>query len=360
MGGVRTVGRVTAALAAALTAASCASSSSRAGGSGDGLVPIGAALRGPADLRASAYAHGPANLAALALDGQGRLWAATADSVDHGKDGLYVVTKPGAAPLEVVAGLHTPLGLLWYHESLYVASNAGVDAYRGFDGARFGQRRTIVTFPAGSGEKNGLALSPDGHMVLGISAPCDHCTPTSTWSATIVSFRPNGSDLRVDASGIRAPVGLAYYPQSSDLFVTINQRDDLGALTPGDWLAVVHPGQAWGFPACYGQGGPACRGVPKPVAVLDKHGAVIGLAIATGQLGPTVGTSAIVAEWAVGKVQRVTLRHVGPAYVGTVKPFLTGIKNPVPVLLGPDGALFVGDWATGTVYRIVPSTALNR
>ena len=81
------------------------------------------------------------------------------------------------------------------------------------------------------------------------------------------------------ATGIRAPVGLAWYPGASDLFVTMNQRDDLGDATPGDWLAVVVPGQDWQFPDCYGQGGSACDGAPSPVAVLDKHAAVSGVAI---------------------------------------------------------------------------------
>jgi glucose/arabinose dehydrogenase len=282
----------------------------------------------------------------LAFDATGRLWVATADSTDHGQDGVFVVSKPGATPVEVVAGLHGPLGLLWYQQSLYVASTGGVDAYRSFDGTRFSDHRRVMTLPAGVGESNELVLAPDGRMQMGISAPCDHCVPSSKWSAAIVSFRPDGSDLRVDASGIRAPVGLVY--SGSTLFVTMNQRDDLGAHTPGDWLAVVAPGQAWGYPDCYGQGGTPCVGVPAPTAVLDTHAAVSGVAVVTDRQG----TAALVAEWATGKVQRVALRQVGSAYVGIVTPFLTGIKHPVPVLLAPDGAVLVGDWATGTVYRI--------
>ena len=144
-------------------------------------------------------------------------------------------------------------------------------------------------------------------MWLGISASCDHCTPTVADSASVVSFLPDGTDVRVEATGIRAAVGLEFYPGTSDLFVTMNQRDDLGARTPGDWLAIVASGQAWGFPDCYGQGGTACAGVPSPVAVLDAHAAVSGVAIVTGQLGGAIGTSAIVAEWSLGKVQQVAL-----------------------------------------------------
>jgi glucose/arabinose dehydrogenase len=344
--------RIAALAAIMLIAASCGTGSSDRAKAADGLVAIGAGLTGPPGLKANVYAQGLPRMAAFAFDAGGQLWVATADYTDHGKDGLYVVRTPGATPVEVVAGLHTPLGLLWYEGSLYVTSTAGVVAYRDFDGTTFASHRTIVTVAAGAGENNGIVLAPDGRMQMGISAPCDHCIPTSPWSATIVSFRPDGSDLRTDATGIRAPVGLVYYPGTSDLFVTMNQRDDLGAHTPGDWLAVVRQGQAWGFPGCYGQGGVACTGVPRPTAVLDKHGAVSAVAIVTGQLGSSLAPSAIVAEWAVGRIQRVELHRVGSSYAGSVTPFLTGLRNPVPVLMGPDGALLVGDWTTGTVYRI--------
>jgi glucose/arabinose dehydrogenase len=251
--------------------------------------------------------------------------------------------------------VHTPLGLLWYQGSLYVASTGRVDVYSGFDGAAFTASTTIVTLPDGVGEVNGIVLGPDERISMGISAPCDHCTPTSPWSASVVSFLPDGSDLRVDATGIRAAVGLTYYPGTNDLFVTMNQRDDLGELTPGDWLSVVEPGQAWGFPDCYGQGGDACVSVPEPITALDAHAALSGVAIVTGQLGATVGTSAVVAEWSTGKVQRVALTNDGSTYRGSVEAFLTGIENPEPVIVGPDGALFVGSWQSGTIYRIATS-----
>jgi glucose/arabinose dehydrogenase len=316
------------------------------------LVDIGAGLQGPSGLAATIVASGLANVAALAVDSDGRLWAATAAYTDEGADGLYVVTSPGTEPHEVVAGLHTPLGLLWIGDTLYVSSAIGVEELQGFDGVRFASRTTVFPLPKGAGEPNGLALSPDGRIALGVSAPCDACTPTQAESAAVVSFRPDGSDFRIEASGIRAPVGLAYVPGTNDLLVTMNQRDDLGADAPGDWLAVVRRGDAWGFPDCYGEGGTACAGVPAPIAVLDPHAGVSGVAIATGQLGPTIGTSALVAEWSTGRVLRVELQRDGSTYRGTVTAFLTGLANPVAVVLSADGALLVGDWGTGIVYRI--------
>jgi glucose/arabinose dehydrogenase len=270
----------------------------------------------------------------------------------HAEDGVYMIAKAGAPALKVIAGLDDPLGIVWYRGRLYVASVGRVDEYGGFDGTRFAQHAEIVRGPVAGGENNLLVMAADGRFAMGITATCDHCRPASKYSGSIVSFRPDGSDLRLYASHIRAPFGLAYYPGSSQLFATMNQQDNLGAQTPGDWLALVAEGQDWRFPECHGQGGSACAGVPAPTAVLDKHAAVGGVAILTGQLGAAVGTAAIVPEWNAAKVQRVALARSGSGYRGSVTPFLTGIANPLAIALAPDGSLLVGGWATGTIYRI--------
>jgi glucose/arabinose dehydrogenase len=318
----------------------------------DGLVSIGEGLSGPSGLEATVYATGIVHASAFAFDDDGRLWVATAAYDDTGTDGVYLVSAEGAAPVEIISGLHTALGLLWYDGELYVTSKERVDAYKDFDGTRFGQQRDVIHLPSGVGEVNGITVSPEGRLLVGISAPCDHCEPTLADSAAIISFLPSGGDVQVYASGIRAPIGLTYYPGTSDLFVTMNQRDDLGDATPGDWLAVVSQGDDWGFPDCYGQGGDFCAGVPSLVAALDKHAAVSGVAIVTGQLGADIGNAAVVAEWQTGGVLAVPLVKSGSAYSGTATPLITGIANPVAVTPAPDGALLVGDWTSGTVYRI--------
>ena len=53
-----------------------------------------------------------------------------------------------------------------------------------------------------------------------------------------------------------------------------------------------------------------------------------------------------------GKVERIPLEQTADGYRGTAQTFLTGIANPLPVTTTADGAALVGDWATGTVYRI--------
>jgi glucose/arabinose dehydrogenase len=322
------------------------------------LTNIGAGLQGRSGLAASVYASGLKNVSAFAFDAAGRLWVATAAYEDDSGDGIFVVAQSGATPLEVVSAVHTPLGLVWLDDTLYVAAEGGVTAYTGFDGAGFKTTRTVLSLPSGVGEVNELAVAPDGRLWLGVSSPCDDCIPTSSGSAAVLSFLPDGSDLTVEASGIRAPVGLAFDSPTGLLYVTMNQRDDLGENTPGDWLATVSSGQNWGFPGCYGQGGTPCAGTPSPVAVLDPHGAVAGVAIIHGELGTGTGHAALVAEWALGKVQLVRLDGVGSggmasaATSAAVEPFLTGVTSPVAVALGPDDAAYVGDWATGTIYRI--------
>lgn len=340
---------LTALLLAAIVVTGCGA----AAGSTTSLTEIGAGLQGPAGLSATIYATDLANVSAFAFDADGRLWAATASYADDGDDGVYLVDAAGAAPTPIITGLHTALGLIWVDDVLFVASAGRVDAYSDLAAGTFATTTNVLTLPDGSGEVNGLALSPDGRLMLGISASCNACTTTSTYDATVISFRPDGGDVRVEASGIRAPVGLAYVPDTADLLVTMNQPDDLGDATPGDWLAVVTTGQTWGFPDCYGQGGAACVGVPEPLAVLDTHAAVSGVAVVTGGLGASIGTSALVAEWATGKVMRVALEGDGStASAATVEPFLTGLEQPVPLATAPDGALYVGDWGSGTIYRV--------
>ena len=83
---------------------------------GDGTVrvgEIGAGLRGPADLQATVFARGLTHVAALTLDGKGRIWATVSGSSSHGSDGVYVVPVAGARPVKVISGLVAPLGLVW-------------------------------------------------------------------------------------------------------------------------------------------------------------------------------------------------------------------------------------------------------
>jgi glucose/arabinose dehydrogenase len=327
-------------------ACGCGSGSPTPTAAPPGLVPIGAGVRGPAGLHATVYATGLQHVSALALDAQGRVWATTSAAAGHAHDGVFLVQRTGARPRRMVSSIRGPLGLAWDRGQLYVASLGRVDAFSGLRSGRFTQQRTVLVEPTGSGWNDGIAVLPDSRLVMGISAPCDHCVPHGMWSATVVSFRTDGTGSRVVARGIRAPFGLALVPGSSRLLVSMNQRDDLGARTPGDWLSFVRPGQDWRFPACYGQGGSVCAGVPSPLAVLDRHAAAGGVAIVDR------GRTALVAEWQKGKVLRVPIPASGATTGAAARPYLAGIRTPLPLLVLRDGSLLVGDWSSGAIYRI--------
>jgi hypothetical protein len=91
--------------------------------------------------------------------------------------------------------------------------------------------------------------------------------------------------------------------------------------------------------------------VPKPLAVLDRHAGAGAVAIVTGGLGRTVGTAAIVTEWATGKVEIVPLNGSSHTEATRAAVFLTGLKNPL-ALKSTAAGLLVGDWTTGRVYSI--------
>ena len=322
------------------------------------LVDIGAGLKGAPGLRASLYATGPETVAAFALDPQGRLWLTAAGLDTHAHDGVYEIPKPGGRAVEVISGLDDPLGIAWYRGELYVASVGRVDRLSGFDGSRFAKRQRILDGPVPGGENNLLLIGPDGRFLMGITASCDHCAPSSKWSGSIVSFRPDGSDLRLFATRIRAPFGLAFFPGTHDLFASMNQRDDLGdepEVTGSRWCVRR---SALGFP--YAR--PGWSGLQRCAkSHCGAHSTPLSGAVVmeSGRFATGSGTSALVSEWQSKKVVSVALTRTGSSYRGSVSsrrgsvsPFLGGIENPLALVLAPGGSLLVGDWATGKIYRV--------
>jgi hypothetical protein len=52
-------------------------------------------------------------------------------------------------------------------------------------------------------------------------------------------------------------------------------------------------------------------------------------------------------------VLRVPLRRAGKGYArARATRLITGFANPLPLAVASDGALLVGDWTRGIVYRI--------
>jgi glucose/arabinose dehydrogenase len=113
----------------------------------------------------------------------------------------------------------------------------------------------------------------------------------------VVSFRRSGRGLRVEARGLRNPYGLAFVPGTSDLLISEHGRDDLGLRSPPEELNVVDvsgPAPHFGFPGCFGQGGPACRGTRRALVRLAPHAAPGAVAVQAASPGQA---TAYVPSW---------------------------------------------------------------
>lgn len=297
---------------------------------------------------------------AFAVDARGRLWATSGAGVSTPQDGVWLVSGKGARPRQVVRGVPTPLGLTWFSGELYVAERGRVRAYGGYGGGRFSRTRTVVSgLPVGLHQNAGITAGPDGRIYLGIGSPCDACRPPNRLSATVVSFLPDGSDLRVMARGLRYAYGLAFFPGTSDLFATENGRDTLGLNAPPEELNLIREGKDYGYPNCWGQGGAVCSGKEPALVKLAPHASPDGLTFITDQWGGKYANSAFIAQFGSsftpptgGNVVRVALTPTGTTYTGRSSVFAAGFKTPLAITTGTDASLLVGDFSRDTVYRL--------
>jgi hypothetical protein len=119
---------------------------------------------------------------------------------------------------------------------------------------------------------------------MSIASACDHCTKTSMWSASIVSFDPDGAHVRTYASRIRAIFGLTYYPGTYTPFASMNQRRPGRAHARRCARDVVPARTEVSRP--HDQGG---AGAAVSLASALTSTRRPGVAIVTGGLGPAVG-----------------------------------------------------------------------
>ena len=338
-------------------------------------------VRVPAGVKLQRYAKGIPNPSNLAFDGRGRLWATSAGVQAAAADGVWLVPRRGARPRHVVSGLFSALGLTWHRRELYVSHivphatfaprhTGRVVAYSGFDGRRFARSRVVVDgLPVGRHRVDSIVPGPGGRLYLGIGSESDHDPSSAALAGTVVSFRPGGGGLRVEARGLRNPYGLAVGVGGDDvrgrLVVSEHGRDDLGLHSPPDELNLVAPrGRArwYGFPGCWGQGGAPCRGAVAPLARLAPHSAPGAVAVARrfGRWGPSAFVTRFGSTFREnptgGDVVRVSLARLGRRRTAPVQRFATGFghQEPLGAALGPDGALYVSLWKSGRIVRLVP------
>jgi glucose/arabinose dehydrogenase len=198
--------------------------------------------------------------------------------------------------------------------------------------------------------------------------------------AAIHEYNPDGSGHRVFASGLRNPVGLAYFPGSNTLWTTVNERDHLGDDLVPDFMTSVRDGGFYGWPYSYigshidptvtPQRPDLVAAAQTPDVLLPSHSAALGLLFYTGsQFSREFANSAFVALH--GSINRsklsgfrvVRVPFDGGKPSGPPEDFLSGFiardddqkevwGRPVGLLQMPDGSLLVSDDGGNRVWRV--------
>jgi len=219
--------------------------------------------------------EGAPALLGLALDTDGTLYAAhTARGEiwaqrDADGDGFY------EEPFQVAGGLTFPTALTAHQGALYVASVGGlVRLDLGADGAATGQTVLVRDLAGGAGVWPGSVRGgPDGRLWVstGAGRADDPAAP-----GMLLSVALDGSDRRVEATGLRAPADFDWDPVSGDLWILDSagpvSGPDAGA--PPDRVYVIPAGSAppdFGYP-----GGAGWR--PAPTYTLPPRSQPTGLA----------------------------------------------------------------------------------
>ncbi len=202
----------------------------------------------PGGFRVTTFASGLEHPTAMAWGPDGRLYV-TQDT------GNVVVTRSGSRkPVVVARGLRTPLGLAWLEDDLYVSEQGRLSRYT-LQGSSLGGRRIVVRgLPFGRHQQDNVVVGPDGRLYLGSGSTCDVCREKDRRSATVLSLRPDGSDLRVVARGLRNPYGLAFQPGTGRLYASVNGQDEIGTKAhpePAESVVVVRRGAFYGWPRCW-------------------------------------------------------------------------------------------------------------
>jgi glucose/arabinose dehydrogenase len=297
---------------------------------------LAAAIHVPSGYRVTTWATGLEHPTALSFGPDHRLYV----SEDVAK--VVSVSRGSTRPRPFATGLTVPLGLLWRGPTLYVSESGRVQTL-----TLAGRRRTIVSgLPFGLHQQDAIVAGPDGRLYLGSGSTCDSCRETDRRSATILSFRPDGSDLRVVASGLRNPYGLVFAGRT--LYATVNGKDKLGDSEPAEMVVRVTAGANYGWPDCWPNYAlerlvGACSGVSRPVAYLEPHSSADGIASWRGDL--------FVAEWGE-YLHHSHGRRLVRISRGHVTTFATGFDHPLALAVDPSGGLLVADWGRGVIYEI--------
>jgi glucose/arabinose dehydrogenase len=202
-----------------------------------------------------------------------------------------------------LSGLHSPFGMALVGDTLYVANadallkvpyragatkiDAAPSKVADLPGGPINHHWTKNLIASRDGSKLYVAVGSNSNVAEnGIAAEEGRA---AVWEFDVASGRGH-----VFASGLRNPVGMAW--KGDTLWVSVNERDELGSDLVPDYMTALRPGAFYGWPwSYYGQhvdvrvDPPAPQMVAKAVApdyALGPHTASLGLASAEGSRLP--------------------------------------------------------------------------
>ena len=351
--------------------------------------PAGTLPEVPRGFAVNIFADHLTNARWMAVAGNGDVFLAE-PSKDGGRISLLRDTNgDGKADKRFVfseAGWVYPHGLALHDGYLYVGDLRGIWRIAYKDGQTVGGAPEKVTTrvedlrPRGGHVTRDIAFAPDGSLYLAMGS-----------RDNISDFKPGAQVFKVNAdgsmsefaSGLRNPVGIAFAPGTSTLYVCTNERDGLGDDLPPDYFTSVKPGGFYGYPFAYtGRNPDPVWSVKDPAKVaasitpdvlFHAHSAPVGLAFYTGaSFPPEFKGDAFVSlhgSWNSGnptgyKVVRVHFENGKP--VNGYENFVTGFWNglggsgsparvwgrPAGLAVARDGALLIADDVGNVIWRV--------
>ena len=289
-----------------------------------------------------------------------------------------------------ISGLNSPFGMVLVGNDFYVADTDAIMKfpYREGDIKIDAPGVKLADLPAGRINHHwtkDLTASPDGtklYATVGSNSNVgENGIEAETNRAGVLEVDRATGQSRVFASGLRNPNGPSWQPQSGELWVTVNERDELGDDLVPDYMTSVKDGAFYGWPySYYGQHVDSRVDPQRPDVVakaiapdyaLGAHTASLGLTFNTGnQFPPEMQGGAFIGQhgsWnrkprSGYKVIFVPFRDGKPS--GKPQDVLTGFLNdkgeaqgrPVGVRIDSKGALLVADDVGNTVWRITATT----
>lgn len=323
----------------------------------------------------SVFASGLSNPRWMALAPNGDVFLAEPDAAK-------VTILHDGKPSTFAAGFDKPHGLAFHDGALYVGDLIAVWKLSYKDGALKAGPRARVTKdgfgPLGGHFTRDIAFDRNGrlHVAIGSMSNVDEEAPPR---ATVQKVDAEGH-LSTFASGTRNPVGIALYPGTNDLYVTVNERDGYGDALVPDYLTRVQQGDFYGWPYAYsGAHADPSFGAKRPDLVartkvpdvmFQAHSAPLGVVFYEGgQFPAEYKGDAFVSlhgSWNSGhptgyKVVRVKFQNGRP--VGSYQDFVTGFWDggsspakvwgrPAGLLVMKDGSLLIADDVGKTLWRV--------